>query len=74
MRMRTGQLPTLAFPIALLATTISAQQPIPPAANPDLATYDSKREVTLLGTVQSFTPLAQTPPLGAHLILQTPAA
>jgi hypothetical protein len=39
--------------------------------NTGLATYDLKRELTLTGTVQSFTAAAKTPPLGAHLILQT---
>jgi hypothetical protein len=68
---RTGHVRKLALFIAVVATTISAQQPTAPAPDSYLATYDIKREITLLGTVQSFIPLAQTPPLGAHLTLQT---
>lgn len=55
--------------IVIAATGALAQQK--PAVNEDLTAYDVQREVTLIGTVQSYIPLAQTPPLGAHLILQT---
>ncbi|MGB7435760.1 MAG: hypothetical protein WBR26_05470 [Candidatus Acidiferrum sp.] len=40
-------------------------------SNEEAAIYDVGREVTLIGTVQTFTAAAQTPPLGAHLMLQT---
>ena len=33
--------------------------------------YDLKREGTLIGTVIAFTPSSTTPPLGAHITLQT---
>jgi hypothetical protein len=38
-----------------------------------LASYDVSREATILGTVQAYTPVAQTPPLGAHVSLLTTA-
>jgi hypothetical protein len=60
---------TFLFLLGISATAALAQQN--PAATEDLTTYDVQREVALIGTVQSYTPLAQTPPLGAHLILQT---
>jgi hypothetical protein len=41
------------------------------SASVDLSFYDIKREVSLLGTVESFTPAADTAPAGARLILQT---
>lgn len=63
----------LAILIALFAKTLSAQQHSAPAPAADLRTYDTRREVALLGTVLSFTPASQTPPLGAHLTLQTAA-
>ena len=34
--------------------------------------YDLKREGTIVGTVIAYTPSATTPPLGAHVTLQTP--
>ncbi len=72
--MRKGTRTTLlAIAAALTSVSVSPQQKSAPPTNLDLATYDVKREVTLLGTVQSFTPAAQTPPLGAHLTLQTAA-
>jgi hypothetical protein len=59
----------LMFLLAVVSSNTSAQQKATDAE--DLSSYDVQREVTLLGTVQSYIPHAQTPPLGAHLILQT---
>lgn len=39
----------------------------------DLSSYDVKRELTLIGTVQDFISYAQTAPLGAHVRLQISA-
>lgn len=36
-----------------------------------LNSYDAGREVFLLGTVVKFTTASDTPPIGAHVILQT---
>lgn len=55
--------------LAIIVSGVPAQQK--PAANEDLTTYDVQREVVLIGTVQTYIPSAQTPPLGAHLTLQT---
>jgi hypothetical protein len=60
---------TLLLLLAVAPTSVLAQQE--PAANEDLTSYEVQREVALIGTVQTYIPLAQTPPLGAHLILQT---
>jgi hypothetical protein len=52
------------------ATVVGQQQPnATTEATP--AAYDLQRETTLLGTVQAYTPAAQTAPLGAHVTLQT---
>jgi len=53
----------ISFPFAAFAQN--------PQASRAAITYDPAREVSLIGTVQSFTPASQTPPLGAHLLLQT---
>jgi hypothetical protein len=36
-----------------------------------LAAYDTRRETTLVGTVQTYTPAGQEAPRGAHVKLQT---
>jgi hypothetical protein len=46
----------------------SAQAPVKPSA-----AYDVHREGTLVGTVISYTKSSTTPPLGAHVTLQTSA-
>jgi hypothetical protein len=48
----------------------SAQQPKQPDAQ-ELRAYDISRESFLLGTVVKFDSASSTPPIGAHLILQT---
>lgn len=53
-----------------LCLTASAQQ----AASPDLRvlrSYSVNREVSLVGTVVKFDPASTTPPIGAHVTLQT---
>jgi len=60
---------TLLFLLAVAASSALAQQK--PAANEGFTAYDVQREVALIGTVQSYTPLSQAAPLGPHLILQT---
>jgi hypothetical protein len=56
---------------AALASAASGQEKT--VANPQagMAAYDLKRETTLIGTVQSYTPTGQVAPLGAHVVLQT---
>jgi hypothetical protein len=49
----------------------SAQEKTNANARPGPTAYDLGREMNLIGTVQTFTTAAQTPPLGAHVILQT---
>jgi hypothetical protein len=48
----------------------SAQQALQPAAQ-QLRSYDISRESFLVGTVVKFDSASSTPPIGAHLILQT---
>jgi len=67
-RIRTGVL-VLAGMLAL-SISAGAQQ----AAQPDarrLQSYDTGREVTLVGTVVKYEASSSTPPMGAHLLVQT---
>src|SRR5271169_6581019 len=57
------------LPVGLMAQTVAAQQQTP--AYPP--TYDSAREVTLIGTVASYQSSVDKPPLGAHLTLNSSA-
>jgi hypothetical protein len=43
------------------------------SAKPAPGTYDISKDVSLQGTVSSFTENSQTAPLGAHVLLQTTA-
>ncbi|HVH50081.1 MAG TPA: hypothetical protein VM781_00320 [Candidatus Bathyarchaeia archaeon] len=43
------------------------------SAKPASGAYDISKDVSLQGTVLSFTENSQTPPLGAHVMLQTTA-
>jgi hypothetical protein len=60
---------------AVCASSVYAQRPTANAvsrkATPD--TYDIAKDVSLQGTVLSFTENSQTPPIGAHVMLQTTA-
>lgn len=55
------------FLLAVCAIGVPAQQKTPASAT----VYDTAREVTLIGTVASYQPSVDKPPLGAHLILNT---
>jgi len=57
---------TILFPGAAMAQQKSSANG---AAN--LAVYDVAREVTLVGTVQSYSAAVQAAPLGPHVILRT---
>jgi hypothetical protein len=61
----------LSLGCALVSGSAIAQEQAIVNSNAALNSYDVKREVTLTGTVQAFTPAAQTAPLGAHVMLQT---
>jgi hypothetical protein len=56
--------------VLLSAPFSGAQQKQTPAAQANIS-YDLSRETLLQGTVISFTPAATTPPIGAHVSIQT---
>jgi len=60
---------------AVCASSVYAQRPTANAASGKTAagTYDIAKDVSLQGTVLSFTENSQTPPIGAHVMLQTTA-
>ncbi len=60
---------------AVCAGPASAQRPGANAVSlkPAPGTYDIAKDVSLQGTVLTFTENSQTPPLGAHVLLQTSA-
>lgn len=67
-------IPSKAAIVALVITlgyciSANAQQATPPVAQ--LRSYDISRESFLVGTVVKFDSASSTPPIGAHLILQT---
>jgi hypothetical protein len=65
---RTG---TLAFGMALaFCISANAQQAKQPDAQ-QLRSYDVSREGSLLGNVVKFVSASSTPPIGAHLLVQT---
>lgn len=53
-----------------LGLSASAQQSTQAIAS-RLQSYDINREVSLVGTVAKFDPAFATPPIGAHLLVQT---
>lgn len=69
----TRWLLTTALGTGLLCNAALAQNKPSAGANDNLAAYDVNREVTLVGTVQTYTVSSQTPPLGPHVTLQTPS-
>jgi len=73
MRIARKFLSVLALACGACALLASGQQPATTRASTpiDLSAYSVSRETTLTGTVASFTPVAQTIPLGPHLTLQT---
>jgi hypothetical protein len=69
-------IPSKAAIVALVITlgyciSANAQQVAQPVAQ--LRSYDISRESFLVGTVVKFDSVSSTPPIGAHLILQTSA-
>jgi hypothetical protein len=60
---------------AVCASSVYAQRPTANAVSGKTApgTYDLAKDVSLQGTVLSFTENSQTPPIGAHVMLQTTA-
>jgi ATPase subunit of ABC transporter with duplicated ATPase domains len=68
MAIRKILLAGLILSMAATAGTVRAQQNASPSA-----VYDSAREVTLVGTIVSYSTSVDKPPLGAHLILSTSA-
>lgn len=66
----------LLFPILMLATSLalclssSAQQAMP-SDRQLLQTYSTNREVSLIGTVVKYETASASPPMGAHVTLQT---
>jgi hypothetical protein len=53
-----------------LCLSAAAQQSAPAVAQ-RLQSYDLSREVFLVGAVVKFDPASATPPIGAHVLLQT---
>jgi hypothetical protein len=62
---------TSALGIPALAAAQRAQSKSQPKAANDPRAYSLARETVLQGTVVSFTPASQTPPMGAHVVVQT---
>ena len=61
------------IPILMLATSClsaRAQKSTPPDAHL-LQTYNANREVSLVGTVVKYETASATPPMGAHVTIQT---
>jgi len=71
MWIRARCLLTVGLAAGFLASTTIAQEKTIVNAKAGLAAYDVMRETNLIGTVQAYTPAAQTPPLGTHVTLQT---
>ena len=60
--------------LLFVATGAAAQQNAAvPVASQLNSTYSANREVSLQGAVMSFTASSSAPPLGAHVVLQTPS-
>lgn len=72
MKLTMRVLPLVLTLAGCLALSVSA--PAQQAKSSDLGrlqAYSASREVSVVGTVVKFEPAATTPPLGAHLLLQT---
>ena len=67
----------LCLPVLGIAAAASAAWPeaAQPAKTTKTApgTYDVANDVSLQGTILSYTENSQTPPIGTHLVLQTPS-
>jgi hypothetical protein len=58
--------------LALAPSALMAQRPhASEAVKPAPGTYDVANDVSLTGTILSYTENSQTPPIGAHVFLQT---
>lgn len=68
-------LPFCSFVFLFSAPILTAQdKPAQsPATAPELFAYDLNREVTLVGTVVSYSSTSKTPPAGPRVLLQTPS-
>jgi hypothetical protein len=56
---------------ALVLSAIAGAQQKTASSLPQARAYDRNREVSLMGTVMEYRPSSSTPPLGAHVIVQT---
>ena len=69
-RLFAGALGVSLLSAALLFSALTHAQNV--AAAPQHArSYDISREVTIVGTVSTFSENSQTPPLGPHVVVQT---
>jgi hypothetical protein len=68
-------LPHLSFALLVSAVVLPAQEKPAPSAqtSASLFAYDLNREVTLVGTVISYSAAYKTPPAGPRVSLQTPS-
>lgn len=57
----------------VLCLSVSAQQAATSSDSQLLRSYNSNREISLLGTVVKFDLASSTPPIGAHVLIQTPS-
>jgi len=58
--------------LALAPSALLAQRPhAKEAAKPAPGTYDTANDTSLAGTILSYTENSKTPPIGAHVLLQT---
>ena len=71
MQVRMRNLITILLVAGVFSAAAFGQQNTAANAKAELAAYDTTRESTLIGTVQTYTPSAQAAPRGAHIILQT---
>jgi hypothetical protein len=62
---------TLTLLSALALCLSAAAQQTAPSNTQRLQSYDLSREVSLIGTVVKFETASATPPMGAHVLLQT---
>lgn len=58
---------------ASLALCVSAGAQQAKTSDSSLQSYDASREVSLVGTVVKYDPISTTPPIGAHVLVQTPS-
>jgi hypothetical protein len=73
MKMGARCLVTMAMAAGVFCSAASGQEKTSANVKAGLESYEVKRETSLLGSVQAYTPAAETAPLGAHVILQTGA-